>query len=49
MWSEKKRYTVKRDSKMKKASKWFTVCFKIYVGLGEKRKKDKVLKKKKRE
>ena len=33
---------------MKKTSKWFTVCLKMYVGLGEKRKKDKVLKTKKR-
>ena len=31
---------------MKKTSKWFTVCLKIYVGLGGK-KKDKVLKIKK--
>ena len=47
MWSEKERYTVKTDSD-KKNSKWFIVCLKIYVGLGEKRKRiEKVLKKRK--
>ena len=25
MWSEKEKYTVKRDSKKKKTSKWFNV------------------------
>ena len=39
----KERYTVKRDSD-KKVSKQFTVCLKIYIGLREKKKMDKVLK-----
>ena len=44
MIRKRERYTVKIDSKMKKTSKWFTVCLKIYAGL---KKKVKVLKVKK--
>ena len=48
MWSEKEWYTVKIDSDQKEKSKWFTACLKIYVGLREKRKRTKSLKKKQR-
>ena len=47
MWSEKERY--RKIVSEEKASKQFTVCLKIYVGFGEKRKKNKVLKIKKKE
>ena len=35
---EKERYTVMIDLKTKRTTKLFTVCLKIYVGLGVKRK-----------